>query len=272
MSEEWDAAAYDASFGFVTEYGAPLLTLLNARPGERILDVGCGTGHQAAELAAGGCTVVGMDLDPSMLAAAQARYGTVAGVAFVRADAQDSALVALPGVAGLAPYDAVLSNAALHWMTRADDTIANLHTLLRPGGRLVVEQGGAGNVRRMREAVAAALMDLGVPAAAAEQTVSDRWSFPSPGEQTARLERAGFLVRQMELYQRPTPLGAQDTAASWMRMFLWWAEDLVGAARHAELALRVDHHAAALGLLGPRGWWADYVRLRYVAEAVGSAV
>jgi SAM-dependent methyltransferase len=270
MSEEWDAAAYDASFGFVTEYGAPLLTLLNARPGERILDVGCGTGHQAAELAAGGCTVVGVDLDPAMLAAARARYGTVAGLSFVRADAQDCALLALRGVADLAPYDAVLSNAALHWMIRADETIANLHALLRPGGRLVVEQGGAGNVRRMRDAVAAALADLGVPLAAAEQAVSDRWSFPSPGEQTARLERAGFLVRRMELYERPTPLGAQDTAASWMRMFLWWAEDLVGTTRQAELALRVDEHAAALGLLGPSGCLADYVRLRYVAQAVGS--
>jgi SAM-dependent methyltransferase len=270
MFKKWDAAAYDASFGFVTEYGAPLLTLLNARPGERILDVGCGTGHQAAELAAGGCTVVGVDLDPAMLAAARARYGTVAGLSFVRADAQDCALLALRGVADLAPYDAVLSNAALHWMIRADETIANLHALLRPGGRLVVEQGGAGNVRRMRDAVAAALADLGVPLAAAEQAVSDRWSFPSPGEQTARLERAGFLVRRMELYERPTPLGAQDTAASWMRMFLWWAEDLVGTTRQAELALRVDEHAAALGLLGPSGCLADYVRLRYVAQAVGS--
>jgi SAM-dependent methyltransferase len=268
MSEQWDAAAYDASFGFVTELGAGLLTLLNARPGERILDVGCGTGHQAAELAAGGCTVVGMDLDSAMLAAARASYGTVAGLAFVRADAEDSAVLTLPGVADLVPYDAVLSNAALHWMSRADETMANLRALLRPGGRLVVEQGGAGNVRRMREAVAAALVDLGVPAAAAEQAVSGRWSFPFPGEQTVRLERAGFLVHRMDLYERPTPLGAQDTAASWVRMFLWWATDLVGRTRQAELALRVDHHAAALGLLGPNGWWADYVRLRYVAEAV----
>jgi SAM-dependent methyltransferase len=272
MSEEWDAAAYDASFGFVTQYGAPLLELLDARAGERILDVGCGTGHQAAELATRGCSVVGVDFDPSMLGAAQARYRTVPGLAFARVDAQDPTIITLPAVADLAPYDAVLSNAALHWMTRADVAIENLHALVRPRGRLVVEQGGIGNVRRMRDAIAAALVDLGIPAGTAEQAVSGRWSFPSPGEQAVRLERAGFVVRRMELYERPTPLGAQDTAASWMHMFLRWAEDLVGATRQVDLALRVDHHAAALGLLGPNGWWADYVRLRYVAEAVDSAV
>jgi hypothetical protein len=76
----------------------------------------------------------------------------------------------------------------------------------------------------------------------------------------------------MELYDRPTRLNPDDTAASWMRMFLWWALDLVEASGQAELTLRVNHHAAGLGLNGPDGWWADYVRLRYLAEAVGTAV
>ncbi|MEZ5115183.1 MAG: class I SAM-dependent methyltransferase [Candidatus Nanopelagicales bacterium] len=264
----WDARGYDAAFGFVTAYGAPLLDLLDARPGERVLDVGCGTGHQAAQLADAGCTVVGIDLDEAMLAQARAAHGRRDRLWFVRADAEDRALTEVEVVAAHAPYDAVLSNAALHWMTRADDVLANLRALLRPGGRLVVEQGGAGNVARLRGAIAAALVDLGVPADRAGVAVSERSSFPTPAEQAVRLERAGFVVRRLELYDRPTPLVEGATAADWMRMFRWWVADLVPSDRLGELAAAVDRHAARAGLHDDAGgWWADYVRLRYVAEA-----
>lgn len=262
----WDADGYDDRFGFVTELGSPVLDLLAATPGERVLDIGCGTGHQAAALAAAGCSVMGVDVDAAMVARARAQHRDVEGLRFVQADVQDRATVALLDVGD--GFDAVLSNAALHWMTEVEATLATVRAALRPGGRFVAEMGGAGNVRRARDAIAAALVDLGVAADTAEATVSARSWFPTVGQQSTALEAAGFVVRRMELVDRPTPLAAGDTLWSWTSMFRPWVTDLVPDDRVDDLAARVDAHADALGLRRDDGsWWADYVRLRLVAVA-----
>lgn len=256
----WDAQGYDRSFSFVTSYGAALLDLLDVQPGERVLDVGCGTGHQAAELAARGADVVGIDADAAMLDVARAEHPEVS---FHRVDAQDRA--AMTAVVPTDGYDAVLSNAALHWMPRQDDVVAALADVLRPGGRLVVEMGGAGNVHRATEAIRAARREVGLDPGRASS-----WTFPTPGEQAARLERHGFRVRLVSLYDRPTPLGPGDTAADWARMFGAVLVDDVGHASRAVFDHAVDTHASAAGLDrrpdGEPGWWIDYVRLRFVAE------
>ncbi|HET7899739.1 MAG TPA: class I SAM-dependent methyltransferase [Candidatus Nanopelagicales bacterium] len=256
----WDAQGYDRSFSFVTSYGAALLDLLEAQPGERILDVGCGTGHQAAELAARGAHVVGVDADAAMLEVARAEHPEVS---FHRADAQDRE--AMSAVVASVGYDAVLSNAALHWMPRQDDVVAALAEALRPGGRLVVEMGGSGNVRRAHESISAARRDVGL-----DPDVRSSWTFPTPGEQAVRLERHGFRVRLVSLYDRPTPLNPGDTAADWARMFGAVLVDDVPTASRAAFDHAVDAHASAAGLDrrpdGEPGWWIDYVRLRFVAE------
>jgi SAM-dependent methyltransferase len=270
-AQVWDAAGYDASFGFVTAYGAPVLELLAVQPGERVLDIGCGTGHQAASLAAAGARVVGTDSDAAMLVVARREHPEVR---FVLADAQDaSALPTATGVAGEAgagdeegatAYDAVLSNAAMHWMPRQDDVVAGIASVLRPGGRLVVEMGGVGNVARITEAIRAARTDVGLDPAAASS-----WTFPSPGEQAARLERHGFGVRLVQLVDRMTPLADGDTGADWARMFGAALVADVPGARRADFDDAVDAHGRRLGLDvrpdGEPGWWIDYVRLRFVA-------
>ncbi len=202
----WDARAYDTSFSFVTDHGAALLDLLAVRPGERVLDLGCGTGHQAAELSAAGAHVVGLDSDPDMIAVARQEHP---GTPYVLADAQR--LVAEGELAE--PFDAVVSNAALHWMPDQDAVLGGARGLLRTGGRLVAEQGGAGNVALLWGAVDEAFAAVGLPQPRLP------WVFPTAAEQAARLERAGFRVRLLQHFDRPTPLAQGATAATWVEMF-----------------------------------------------------
>ena len=268
MTHAWDAAEYDASFGFVTAYGAPLLDLLAAQPGERVLDLGCGTGHQAAALAAGGAEVVGLDADEDMLRVARAEHGGVAGLSFVAGDAAGFTPAEVGG-----QVDAVLSNAALHWMTDQAGVLGRVRAVLRDGGRFVAEMGGVGNVGRVRAALVAAVAEVsGLDSDGVRGVLDARSWFPTPGQQAALLEAAGFVVRRIELVDRPTPL--TGTVADWCAHFrpdvlaLGDRGDGLDAVRTA-----VDAQAAARGLddgtaaAGTSGWWADYVRLRFVAVA-----
>lgn len=253
-AQQWDATAYDSDFSFVTAYGDVLLDVLAAQPGERVLDIGCGTGHQAAALAALGVDVVGIDSDAAMLEIARAQHPEVR---FAQVDAQDRA--ALAAAVG-PPVDAVLSNAALHWMPRQDDLVAGIAAVLKPSGRLVVEMGGVGNVSRTTEAIRAGRAAVGL-----DPDLPSSWTFPSPGEQATRLERHGFTVRSIALIDRPTPLADGVTTAGWAAMFGARLVHDVPAERRAEFDAAVDDHARTIGLLTPDGWSADYVRLRFRA-------
>ena len=251
----WDARGYDRDFSFVTSYGSSLLDLLAAQPGERVLDLGCGTGHQAAELSDLGIDVVGVDSDAAMVARALEEHP---GTTYVLADAQH--LVAEGPLAK--PFDAVLSNAALHWMPDQTSVIVGVRALLRLGGRFVSEQGGAGNVSRLWAAVVRAFDDVGLPEPA------HPWTFPTTGEQASRLEAAGFRAALVQHFDRPTRLAPGATAATWVEMF---GRDVLAplpAVLRAEVLTRTDQHAEESGLRDDDGWWADYVRLRFVAEAV----
>lgn len=250
----WNAADYDARFDFVARLGDDLLELLGPVAGARVLDLGCGTGRHAAELAVRGAEVVGVDADGAMLERARTRHP---GPRYVHLDAVDLG-PAQPACAP--PFDACLSNAALHWMTEQSRVLRNVRSVLRDGARFVAEMGGAGNIAALDAALRGALEELGL----ADVGVV-RNHFPTVGEQSALLESCGFRVDRAAWFPRPTRLAAGDAASDWTRHFRAATWAAVPGHRRAELARAVDARAA--GLRRADGWYADYCRLRFVATA-----
>ncbi len=244
-SQTWCAARYGADCGFVADLGDTILGWLAPRPGERILDLGCGDGAFAAKLAASGASVVGVDAAPDMVEAAR-RRGFDARVA-------DAHVLDLGET-----FDAVVSNAALHWMKEPDRVLAAVARLLRHGGRFVAEMGGFGNVAAIRVAIHAVLARRGLDGAALSP-----WYFPTPEEYAALLARAGFTVERMELVPRPVSVASGMRA--WCANF---TESFQRALPERERAAFVDDVVALLEpvLRRPDGtWFADYVRLRFHA-------
>lgn len=245
-SDGWRPDAYAAHARFVSEFGAGVVDLLAPRPGERVLDLGCGDGALTAEIAARGAVVTGVDASPAMVAAARAR-GLDAQV--MRGEA-----LSFPGA-----FDAVFSNAALHWMTAPDKVAEGVARALRPGGRFVAEMGGHGNVATIRTALIAALdSEAGV-----RTDLAGIWYFPTADAQAAVLEAAGLSVQRIALFPRPTPVAAG--LAAWLDTLAAPALALAPAA----LRVAVRDRAAALAAPALRDaegcWTADYVRLRFVA-------
>lgn len=242
--QAWSASGYARNAGFVPVLGRDVLALLAPQAGERILDLGCGDGVLTAEIAATGAGVTGLEPDPDLAGAARAR-----GIDVLQRDAHDP----IPG----GPYDAVFSNAALHWMRDPALVLGNIGAALRPGGRLVAEQGGFGNVAAIVTALNGARAAIG----AAPRRV---WDFPSPGLQRQRLEALGFEIEAIRLIPRPTPL--PTGMAGWLQTFgTPFVADLAEAARAPVLAEAVARLEPVLH--DPvEGWMADYVRLRFRAR------
>ncbi|HEU0041334.1 MAG TPA: methyltransferase domain-containing protein [Jiangellaceae bacterium] len=243
----WDARSYDRDFAFVAAYGAELLDWLEAKPGERVLDLGCGTGELTAKLVETGATVIGLDADEAMVAAARERLGDTAEIRV--ADAHDFRVDE--------PVDAVVSNAALHWMPAAVEVLGCVSDALRLGGRFVAEMGATGNVATITGAVEEACREAGLP---------DRrwpWFFSSPAQYAAMLEDSGLEIRQLDFYDRPTKLAGADGLAKWLAMFAATAiSDLP-----AEVLSRAEEIARP-ALWRDDAWWADYRRLRFRAVKV----
>lgn len=246
----WDAAAYDTRHGYIWKHGAGVVELLNPQPGERILDLGCGTGHLTAQIAAVGAHVVGIDNDPGMIALARQHYPALR---FAVADGSDFRLDET--------FDAVFSNAAIHWMRDPDGVAASVHGALRRGGRFVAEFGGKGNVAAIIAALYAAMR----PYHPAPESLNP-WYFPSIGEHATRLEQRGFEVAFATLFDRPTPVeGGEAGLRSWLGVF---AKDFLAAvppATHAAIIADVEARLRP-ALLRDGVWVADYRRLRVAAR------
>ncbi len=249
MPQTWDPKAYGQNGAFVHQLAGGVLEWLRPRKGERILDLGCGDGQLTARIAATGAVVSGVDASAEMVAAARSR-----GIGSTVARAES-----LPFANGA--FDAVFSNAALHWVRGQDEMMAEVHRVLRKGGRFVAEMGGQGNIAAIRTALVAVLERHGLKEH--EDGVN---YFPSPAAYKRRLAEHGFEVRKMALIPRPTPL-PESGMRGWLETFRKGVIDsLPEAAREA--VLRETEELLAQSLRDEDGkWTADYVRLRFVAIA-----
>jgi trans-aconitate 2-methyltransferase len=245
---KWDTGLYDDKHSFVWKYGASLIDLLRPRASERVLDLGCGTGHLTARIAEAGAKVVGIDASPEMIAEARRLFPNIV---FEVADARDFAFDE--------PFDAVFSNAVLHWVKPPEEAVACVRRALGPGGRFVAEFGGRGNVTAIVGALDTASRAIGLGA------WEHPWYYPSIGEYAPLLERAGLEVNDSALFDRPTPLEGTDGLRHWVEMF---ARDLVARvpAEAREPFFRHVEEAARPRLHRDGTWFADYRRLRVVAR------
>jgi trans-aconitate methyltransferase len=248
LTQTWDPDAYGRDGAFVHGLAGGVFEWLAAGPGERVLDLGCGDGQLTARLAATGADVVGVDASEAMVAAARAR-----GIAADLASAES-----LPYAD--ARFDAVFSNAVLHWVRNHDAMMAEVRRVLKPGSRFVAEMGGHGNVAAIHVALRAVLERHGF--AGAEDGVN---YYPTPDEYRRRLEQHGFSVERMSLIPRPTPLG-KNGMAGWLHTFRRGVLD--GLPLDVSAAV-VDECCSLLAtaLRDEAGnWVADYVRLRFVVR------
>jgi len=244
-AQTWDPASYARNARFVSDLGSPVVDLLAPKPGERILDLGCGDGVLTKRLADMGCEVVAVDSSIPQVEAARKLGLNAFAISGEELPYKDE-------------FDAVFSNAALHWIKRADAMLAGVYRSLKPGGRFVAECGGHGCVHMIRTALVQALDRRGIDGEARVP-----WYFPTPGDYATRLERAGFRVDIIALIPRPTPLPGD--VVGWLETFAlnffqgFSDEDRAGYLQEVRTRLEPQlRHANGT-------WVADYIRLRFAA-------
>lgn len=246
----WNADLYDNKLSFVSLFGKGLVELLQPQPGERILDLGCGTGDLAYEISKSGAAVIGMDFSDQMIEKACAKYPQLT---FMVGNGENFRTQE--------KYDAIFSNAALHWMKQAPKVIESVHLALKSGGRFVAEFGGKGNVQTIIKGITDILLEeYGI-----DSSNRNPWYFPSIGEYSTLLESYGFKVSLAQHYNRPTPLIDGDKGLNhWLDSF---ADDFFPEFTKEDqiILYKKIKEKVRPYLYQDNQWVADYKRIRVVA-------
>ena len=246
----WDAATYNTHFSFVWEFATDLLSALKPAKGEKILDIGCGTGQLTAAIAEAGSTVTGIDNDEAMVSRARQNFP---GVDFAVMDAR--------ALTYANEFDAVFSNASLHWMRPPTPVVAGISRALKPGGRLVAEMGGQGNIRT----IVASIRHCVAAAGHGDPGSRSPWYFPDIPSYTTLLKRHGLNTAMATLFARPTPLnGGPDGMALWLDMFASAFFERVPPQAKPTIVNAIVEELQPTLYHGDQ-WVADYVRLRIIA-------
>ena len=249
-ANSWNSDLYQSHYSFVWRYGRDLVQLLMPKEGERILDVGCGTGQLTAEIANAGADVIGIDASPEMIQAARKNFPKL------RFEVCDATTMGFDQ-----EFDAVFSNAALHWVLDQENAVACISRALQPGGRFVFEMGGRGNILEIWNAGMQALRELGI----VNPERFAPWHYPTLGEYAGLLESKGIAVTFAVLFDRPTALeGGEKGLENWLRMFAKFAFDELPAKEHPSFVRRVEELAKPK-LFQNGVWMADHKRLRMLA-------
>ena len=243
----WNAALYDDKGAFVWKHGQGVVELLAPQPGERILDLGCGTGHLTKRIAESGAGIVGIDKSSAMIEEARRLYPHLR---FEIADGTDYHFDE--------PFDAVFSNAAIHWMKDQAAVARSIFQSLKPGGRFVAEFGGKGNIRAIRAALRAAVEAVG------ESIEAEPFAryYPSIGEYATLLEAQGFRVAFASHFDRPTKLdNGEQGLRNWLFTFTDNVVDSLPADKREAVIAEVEQRLRP-ELFRDGSWFADYRRLR----------
>ena len=243
-TNNWNADRYNTHAHFVSELALPVVDLLDPQEGEKILDLGCGEGRLGLEIAKQGAEVYGVDLSPEMVTQA-------------RANGLEAEVMSVTEMSFAQEFDAVFSNATLHWVREPQRAVSHIAKALKRGGRFVAEFGGEGNVQHIIKAmrtVFAAHPEYG--------KFDDFWFFPTPEQYTQILEKHGFEVCYIELIPRPTPI---DDIANWLAVFTNGLTAHLRSSQTEQFRAEVREILKRTIYTADEGWVADYVRLRVKA-------
>ena len=250
MKFNWNPNLYDDKHDFVFKFGEEIVNLLNPQKDETILDLGCGTGDLTKKISDSAQHVVGLDNSNEMIQTAKEKYSNIT---FLNSDGQDFQLDYV--------FDAVFSNAVLHWIPEADKVIKNINKHLRIGGRFVAEFGGKDCVNR----IISALTDILDNEKIIYPKIDDMLFYPSIGQYSSLLEKFGFEVNFAVLFDRPTELkGGVDGLNNFIEMFLNWLFINVSI-NDKQRIIKIANDRLKSTMFNGSAWIADYRRIRIVA-------
>ncbi len=246
---KWNATLYDNSHDFVSKYGEGIRSYLQPKHGETILDLGCGTGDLTHKIFLSGAKVIGVDASAEMIDEAKSKFPAV------EFHCMDATALQFD-----IKFDAIFSNAVLHWIPEKEKVIESMNSCLKEEGRIVLEFGGKGNVGEMLKALRTSLTKRGLH----DNAAVDFWYFPSIGEYSVELEKQGFSVIHAEHFNRPTPLKGKQGMRDWFLMFADYFFEGMSEADMEEILEEVQKNLERTHLKD-EVWVADYKRIRIVA-------
>ncbi|HGZ69963.1 MAG TPA: class I SAM-dependent methyltransferase [Nitratifractor sp.] len=243
-TNSWNPKKYNKHTAFVSQLAMPAVDLLEPKNGEQILDLGCGEGALALEIEKRGAKVIGVDLSEEMVKATGA-----------------NGIEAYVGTATDLPYsdefDAIFSNAMLHWVKESRVAVQNIAKALKRGGRFVAELGGEGNAYKLVKAMQEVFenhKEFG--------TFNNPWHFPSVQEYSDLLNSEGLRVEYIELIPRPTLI---DDISNWLDIFANGITKDLTPGQFEIFKLECRDILKEQLYAKESGWSVDYVRLRLKA-------